>query len=380
MILLSMPIGNKHGWGICGKYLFLEMSKKCATNILPTDIRNEDFDDELESSFFRDTLQSNKIPNTVQAILHGLGGDFSVYNGSLSTTSKNHFGYTFFENTNINFQNLQATANFLHTVICGSKWNEELINNFKVKNTKTIIQGIDPILFNQYSNEKNYYRDRFVIFSGGKFEYRKGQDLVIKAFKYLQDKYKDVLLVTSWYNGWSESFNTMDMSNMNFSPLLSNVDFYTNLNYILVSNGIDLKNVISLPPMSNKMMGYIYKNTDIGLFPNRAEGGTNLVLMEYMACAKPTIASYNTGHKDILTKQNSILLNKMKKIDVKNKEQSFGQWYEADIDEIIYKLEKAYLNYSKTKKIATQAGNDLSKLTWKYSAKQFLNLMHKESI
>ena len=62
-------------------------------------------------------------------------------------------------------------------------------------------------------------KDSFVIFSGGKFEFRKGQDIVIKAFRHLQDKYRDVNLITSWFNSWDFSFNTMSMSNYPITQL-----------------------------------------------------------------------------------------------------------------------------------------------------------------
>ncbi len=40
------------------------------------------------------------------------------------------------------------------------------------------------------------------------------------------------------------------------------------------------------------------------VFANRAEGGTNLVAMECMACGVPTILSRNTGHLDLIEDAN----------------------------------------------------------------------------
>jgi hypothetical protein len=61
-------------------------------------------------------------------------------------------------------------------------------------------------------NDKHCFEDQFVIFSGGKFELRKGQDIVIKAFQIFHDKHKDALLVNSWFNQWSFSMQTMAAS------------------------------------------------------------------------------------------------------------------------------------------------------------------------
>ena len=56
---------------------------------------------------------------------------------------------------------------------------------------------------------REYFKDRFVIFSGGKFELRKGQDIVIRAVKIMQDRHHDVVLVNSWFNAWQQSIDTM---------------------------------------------------------------------------------------------------------------------------------------------------------------------------
>ncbi len=41
-----------------------------------------------------------------------------------------------------------------------------------------------------------------MVFSGGKFELRKGQDVVIRAYRVLQDRHPDVMLVNAWFNPW----------------------------------------------------------------------------------------------------------------------------------------------------------------------------------
>ena len=48
-----------------------------------------------------------------------------------------------------------------------------------------------------------------MLFSGGKFEFRKGQDLVLKAFSVLSKKHPDMVLLTAWHNPWRASMETM---------------------------------------------------------------------------------------------------------------------------------------------------------------------------
>ena len=184
------------------------------------------------------------------------------------------------------------------------------------------------------------------------------------------------MLLTNWYNKWPHSFNTMAVTpHIKFSGLAEN-NYNHTINKILTDNGIDLRRVISVPPVPNTSLARIYKNTDIGLFPNRCEGGTNLVLMEYMACGKPTIASYNSGHKDILTSENSIKIEEMKQIKINKERRDVAVWDEPNLDEIISHLEWAYNNRESLKLIGNKAGEDLCQTTWAKSAENFYKLFN----
>jgi glycosyltransferase involved in cell wall biosynthesis len=70
-----------------------------------------------------------------------------------------------------------------------------VLERSKIK-SHTVIQGIDLDLFKPAA--KRHLKDKFVIFSGGKLEYRKGQDILLKAFSKLATKYEGVVLITAW--------------------------------------------------------------------------------------------------------------------------------------------------------------------------------------
>ncbi len=59
--------------------------------------------------------------------------------------------------------------------------------------------------------DRDFLAGRFVVFSGGKFELRKGQD-VVRAYKVLQDHHPDLVLVNAWFNPWPDVFGTMRTS------------------------------------------------------------------------------------------------------------------------------------------------------------------------
>ena len=66
-----------------------------------------------------------------------------------------------------------------------------------------ILQGIDQTIFHP-APKSNMFGDRFVVFSGGKLEYCKGQDIVIAAFKIFQKLDLEALLITVCHNFWPQ--------------------------------------------------------------------------------------------------------------------------------------------------------------------------------
>jgi glycosyltransferase involved in cell wall biosynthesis len=384
MIYTVLPVGSFHGWGICGKYIIKELSRWGQVRLVSNEIRPESFENDLDFRFFKglqisqeefDSLKNQKSVNLESPILQAMNNNNYLPNWPGLRGSKN-IGYTFFEDNIIPRQNIENADRYYDWVVAGSSWCEEMLRFYGLSKVTTIIQGIDPMVFNPNHKEKEYFTDRFVIFSGGKFELRKGHDIVIKAYKVLQDRYSDVLLITSWFNQWPQSVNTMAGSPyLNFQMTTDN--FNELINQVLVDNGIDLNRVIQLPAYPNLMMPRIYKNTDLGFFPNRCEGGTNLVLMEYMACGKPVLGSFNSGHKDILTNDNAIRINQMGVLKVSVNGTETAVWDEPFLDETIEKLDWAYQHRNEIKVLGKQAGLDLAALTWGRTGRQFFELIEK---
>ncbi|MGH7341582.1 MAG: glycosyltransferase family 4 protein, partial [Candidatus Rokuibacteriota bacterium] len=220
------------------------------------------------------------------------------------------------------------------------------------------------------------FGDRFVVFSGGKFELRKGQDLVIAAFKVLQERHDDVLLVTSWFNQWPPTMRTMRASPyIRFEPPSGPVEYQNFVQGVLAANGIDAARAIHLGLRPNALMARVYRNSDVGLFPSRCEGGTNLVLMEYMACGGAAIATFASGHQDILTDQNSLPLRRLREATVRDGDEPPKVWHDADLEEVVEKLEWAYQNREKLAELGARAAQDMTRFTWAATARGFLDLL-----
>jgi glycosyltransferase involved in cell wall biosynthesis len=221
-------------------------------------------------------------------------------------------------------------------IITGSRWNEEVLRSHGVNNVCTILQGVERSLFHP-APKRGLYQDKFLIFSGGKAEPRKGQDIVAKAFRIFAERHPDAMLVTAWHSPWPQLRDGM---------------------------GLDLSDladrVIDVGALPNMLMAQIYRECDVTLFPNRAEGGTNLVAMECIACGLPTILSANTGHMDLLDRGAGYPL-KQQRINA-------AGWGESDLEEVVETLELA-----KQLQWKPQQSNTIADLTWTKTANEMLD-------
>jgi glycosyltransferase involved in cell wall biosynthesis len=267
------------GWATCNSSLVRELRKICTvyTQFVPGDKWKEhDMD----------------IPVFMPLADHDL-------NPISWVRGKHNFAYTFFE-----YElgpNAAANAAKYDVVFCGSTWCLERMKERGITNGRVLIQGVDHEIFKPMPVART--DNEFRIFSGGKFEYRKGQDIVIAAFRELSKKYHNMRLVCAWHNPWPQLIQSMRQS-PHFDhtewPLSDKKPQAEYLHLLAVKQGVPHDKITVLPPLSQADLAAVMNQTDLGVFPNRCEGGTNLVAMEYLNCGKPAALSAGTGHEDIL--------------------------------------------------------------------------------
>lgn len=252
-------------------------------------------------------------------------------------------GYTFSEVLEADKARRNARAYDL--IFCGSTWNTQLLRNAGIKHVDTLIQGIDSTIFKPKPPSD---RNGFVVFSGGKYEFRKGQDYVLAAMKCFMAVRTDAVLMASWENQWAQSILTMRSSWL--------IDFERPL------KGLDESRVILLPPVPNIKTPELYAQAHIGLFPNRCEAGTNLVMSEFMACERPVIASYAHGHKDVFCENYRLLL--------RTGAYDAAGWFNPEVSDIISALEWAYNNREELPALGTHCAEMASRFTWQACAQK----------
>lgn len=265
--------GQGYGWGTCNTHLRAELAKLVALN-----------------------------KGTANVVFMPLA-DHDL-NPATPARGEVNLAYTFFE-----FElgpNAAANAAKYDVVFAGSTWCIDRLAERGIHNTALLIQGVDESIF--HSQPKRKPDGQFRIFSGGKFEYRKGQDLVIAAFREFAKTHSEAHLVCSWFNPWPQLILSMatnptqiDMGNLEagIKRAISLGDQCEWFDFICRNNGFRSDQFTVLPQLSHAALAREMANTDAGLFPNRCEGGTNLVLMEYAALGRSVIANVLTGHADV---------------------------------------------------------------------------------
>jgi len=332
---VSMPSGRAHGWGIAGAYLTREIAK---------------------------------LPPLEGVTLHCIGGhDFRPMNPAC--WDQVNIGYCFFENDVEALRHTRRAAREWDFIVAGSSWCEYQLRIGGVRQAATILQGIDSSNFHPVPPRQQ--DGRFIVFSGGKFELRKGQDLVIVAMRHFMKKHPDAYLVCSWVNQWPFSLATMGNSS-HISFRMTDGDCLSILQRTLQENGIPLERVCLLPLVDNAQMRQIYQQTDIGIFPNRCEGGNNMVMCEYMACGRPVIASDATGHADVITPHNAFPLTRYSPQVINDADgRPSAIWHEPSVDELMELLETAYLDRNACMGKGAVAAGDMRRLTWGAAAQKF---------
>ncbi len=331
---VAMPKGTAHGWGIAGTYLANEIAL---------------------------------LPPVEGVTLHCITGhDFSPF--SSSEWGQINIGYCFFEHEILAYHYIPQAAERWDFIVAGSHWCEYHLRIGGMKNTTTILQGVDRNIFSPQTARAD--DGRFIVFSGGKFEFRKGQDIVIAAMRRFMERHPDAWLACAWHNQWPNSIKTMEQSTLiefGFKDVPPDVLYRE----ILSRNGIDLARVIMYPPMDNNDMGRIYAGSDIGFFPNRCEGGNNMVMCEYMGCGRTVIASSRTGHADVVTPENAFCLTTYKPVLSGDAASRTAVWFEASAEEALSLLEQAYRQKEVRFSKARHAVGDMQRLSWQDTARQF---------
>lgn len=385
---ISWQIGTTFGWGVYGYQIALELLRQ---GILPALF-------ETPGPLHLDLLEQRSLAPAQQfrqqlvqmierhgegqigthaTVLHARGNNCDPQFGAISKRlrgSANH-GLIFFENTRFQPAALEALAAF-DQVVAGSTWNGEVLRAQGLGTVVDNIQGVEPALFHP-ARRRDLFPGRFVIFSGGKLEFRKGQDLVVAAVRAFRQRHPETLLLTAWHTYWPRSVGVARLAQSPHLTAPPTVDAKGALETErwLAANGLPPESVLILPDVPNGQMPQLLREADAAIFPNRCEGGTNLVAMETMACGVPSLVSANTGHLDLLGAGAGIALARQDAVPSAGADDGTEGWGESSVEEIVEGLERVWADRAAARQAALEASAAMHRFSWRNQTGRLLEML-----
>tara|TARA_R100000306_G_scaffold61712_2_gene65166 strand:+ start:143 stop:1198 length:1056 start_codon:yes stop_codon:yes gene_type:complete len=348
MINLTAPINNL-GYGIAGYNIMKELHKNNGVALYPIG-QPEQMPDMAIVEKCLSNQQSVSTSSPSVRLWHQHELHHHVGKGV-------HVGFPVFELTKFSPTEVASMLHCDKIFVC-SRWAKEIVaqnTSFNGDNIHVVPLGVDRNIF----KEKPSSRQQTIFFNCGKWEVRKGHDVLVDYF--------------------NEAFNyndNVELWMMCDNPF-PNVD---NQKWIDTYKSSPLGDKIRVIPRqkTQKDVYNIMTQTDCGIFPARAEGW-NLELLEMMSCGKHVIATNYSGHTEFCTTENAHLIN------IDNLETAYdGVWFHGDRgfwaeisenqkDQTIEHMRSIYHKKNEGSLSPNTSGiNTAVKFSWKNSANELL--------
>ncbi len=258
-------------------------------------------------------------------------------------------GFPIFELNKFNEREMHQLRSLDRIFVC-SHWAKEIIAK-EVGNIETHVVplGVDRSIFFDTPVRKDVAP--YVFMNIGKWEIRKGHDILVTAFNNAFNKEDNVELWMMNHNPFLKPEQEKDWH-----------DFYKHSK---------LWNKIKLLPRVNsqKDVSNLMRQAHCGVFPSRAEG-FNLELLEMMSCGRPVITTDYSAHTEFANADNSNL------IKISETEEAFdsiwfhgqGEWAKLG-DTEIDKLSSLMIKCFKQGSVQNTAGvNTAARFSWDAAA------------
>lgn len=260
---------------------------------------------------------------------------------------------TFFEVDKLRPKEIQMINN-LDCVFVASNWAKNVLMNNQI-NIPIYISplGINPNIFNnEVNNLVAKDKNKYIFLNIGKWEIRKGHDILVEIFNEAFSENDDVEL-------WM----------LNHNPFLTEEE--NNIWINLYKNSTLGSKIRVLPRISSHCdVAKLIALSDCGIFPARAEGWNNEV-PEFFALNKPVILTNYSAHTEYANTDNSYMIDIEELVEAKDDKffNGFGNWAkfsDKQIEQTIEHMRYVYKNNIKT----NPAGLETAKnLTWSNTAK-----------
>lgn len=312
-------------------------------------------------------------PHFNMPMLCSMANDLAPDEVAEKVTARSRFGLAFFHNAHVSPATVENAKRY-HTIFTGSTWNHERLKASGVGNVHLLLQGTEPSLFHP-APRAGLFGDRFVVFSGGKLEYRKGQDIVIAAFRAFRQRHDDAVLLTAWENLWPQFTYGMTLNgHVATEPISADGTKLETVRWVL-ENGVPAEAYMNLGLIFHPQTPQILREADVAVFPNRSEGGTNMVALECLACGVPTILSANTGHLDLTDPAHCYPLTRQTPCTPPKDYLDVTDWGESSVEELVEALEAVYTDRAEAKRRAANGAAFMHARPWSKQIGEMLEVM-----
>ena len=224
-------------------------------------------------------------------------------------------------------------------LITGSNWNKQILEDATGRDVTVIHEGIDPSIFYP-ARKSGWLPDTFKIYSAGKVEYRKAQDVVLLAFKRFSERHADARLITMWQSPFTDLAN--GYRGLCEKPLWLGASGKLDIKRWAYDNGVDPDKVHDVGAVPNFVVPNILREMDVMLAPSRVESCQSLPVLEAMACGVPVIYGRHSGMLDLPKTGFELDCRPISASTEYFMPSHQIDWYEADPDQIDARLEEIY--------------------------------------
>lgn len=348
---LTAPICNT-GYGIASLNIFLELSKNLEVTLWPLGAVEAppETHDKIKEAIERNVKFSNYAPSL--RIFHQFDMAHSVGKGK-------RIGFPIFELNELKDNEKHHLNSLDHIVVC-SDWAAEILAENKITPTCSVAPlGVNREYFHE-NLKRNRTEDDCYILNMGKWEKRKGHDLIPEAFDLAFRKDDKVRLVMHTANPFLTEDQHMEWINQYLTTDMGKAG------KISITKGR-----FALPNDIASLMN----DCDIGLFPARAEGW-NMELLEMLSLGKHVVATNYSGHTQFINDKNASL------IEVTELEPAYdgiwfdgeGEWATVNVKDVADKLRELY-DSGKWKELNTEGIKTAKEFSWRQTADRIMEIL-----
>lgn len=270
--------------------------------------------------------------------------------------------YSFFEIDKIS-NSERVGYNTSDIIITPTHWAKDILvtNNINPNKIYVANPGIDTTIFNpNVTIDKSNSTDDYVFINIGKWEIRKGHDILVHLFNQAFSDNDNVRLIMINTNPFLS-----DKENKQWQQLYKNSKLGHKIYCIpRLSSQLDIAKIIAV--------------SDCGIYPARAEGWNNEIV-EMMAMNKPIIATNYSAHTEYLNKKNGYLINIQNHEPAEDGKFFNGSGYWAKLDADVFEQAIQHMRYVYKNNIKTNlAGLETAKqLTWQNTATKLKHIIYE---